>query len=42
MNNRSWLMLLVVLVVAIGGYLVYDNQQDDIEIDFPDIEINDQ
>jgi hypothetical protein len=42
MNNRSWLMLIVILVVAIGGYLVYDNQQDDIEIDLPDIEINDQ
>jgi hypothetical protein len=42
MNNRSWLMLLVILVVAIGAYLIYDNQQDDIEIDLPDIEINDQ
>jgi hypothetical protein len=42
MNNRSWLMLIVILVVAIGGYLVYDSQQDDIEIDLPDIQINDQ
>ena len=42
MNNRSWLVLLVVLVVVIGGYLIYDNQQNDIEIDLPDIEINDQ
>lgn len=42
MNSRAWLMLLVVLVVAIGGYLVYEDQQDDIEIDLPDIELNDQ
>lgn len=42
MNNRSWLMVLVILVVAIGGYLIYDNQRNDIEIDLPDIEINDQ
>lgn len=40
MNNRGWLMLLVVLVLAIGVYVVYDNQQDDIEIELPDVDFD--
>ena len=40
MNNRGWLMLLVVLVLAIGVYVVYDNQQDDIEIELPDVDLD--
>jgi len=39
MNSRGWLILLVVLVLAVGGYVAYESQQDDIEIDLPDVDI---
>jgi uncharacterized protein HemX len=40
MNNRGLLVLLVVIALAIGGYMVYENQQDDIEIELPDVDVN--
>jgi hypothetical protein len=40
MNNRNVLWILVIVVLAIGGYMVYQDQQDDIEIELPDIDID--
>jgi uncharacterized protein (UPF0333 family) len=39
-NTRALLVLLVVLVLAIGAYVVYQNERDDVEIELPDVDIN--
>lgn len=40
MSNRGWLMLLVVLVLAIGGYLVFEGQDNDVEMDMPEMDFD--
>ncbi len=39
-SARTLITVLIVLILALGGYMIYDSQQDDIDIDLPDIEIN--
>ena len=41
MKGRSpVLILLLLLALGVIGYMVYEGQQDDIEIELPDVDIN--
>lgn len=40
MSNRGWLMLLVVLVLLIGGYMVFEGQDNELEIEVPELDID--
>lgn len=41
-GNGLLLALILIAMLAIGGYLIYQEQQDDIEIELPDVDINDR
>jgi hypothetical protein len=34
------LAMILIVVLAIGAYMIFEEQQDDIEIELPDIDIN--
>lgn len=40
MSNRGLLMLLVVLVLVIGGYMVFEGTDNEVEIDVPELDID--
>ena len=40
MSNRGWLMLLVVLVLLIGGYMVFEGGDNELEIEVPELDID--
>jgi hypothetical protein len=40
MNNRALMVLILVVVLVVGGYVVYQNQHDDITVELPNIDIH--
>jgi hypothetical protein len=40
MSNRGLLVLLVVLVLVIGGYMLFEGGDNDVEIEVPELDID--
>ncbi len=40
MNNRALIVLVLLVVLVVGGYVVYHNQHDTVTVELPNIDIH--